>query len=295
MAINTTSTHGALLTKVIQNAIFTASERSIAGNLVTVFDMAGTPGLTAQVPVYPEVSASALTEGTDLSTQTSVNPTQVDVTASEIGVRADITDLLKETSNRDVAADIGGILGRGIAEKVDADVFAQFDDLTTNVINTSGATGDLTVETILKAIYQLRAQNAPTDADGDYFGVFAPAAMHNLTKSLTNAGFAQAGSGVGQAVSNLGNNLLSSSAYVGKIYNCKMFMTTAVAVDSASDSVGSVFSGQAFGHVIKRPIVVKEQYDASLRSTEFVATTARGNNILVDKYAVKVKTEATID
>jgi len=88
---------------------------------------------------------------------------------------------------------------------------------------------------------------------------------------------------------------LSSSAYMGRIYNCKLFMTTAVAVDSANDAVGGIFSPEAFGHVIKRPIVVKEQYDASARATEYVATTARGNAILKDAYAVKVKSEAVVD
>ena len=290
MAINTSSTHGALLTNILQEAIFTASERSIAGNLVRVYDMTGTPGLTSQIPVYPEVAASGLTEGTDLSTQTSVNPTSVTVTAAEIGVRADITDLLRESSGRDVAADIGRILGNAIGEKVDTDVFAQFDSLTTNVINSSGT--DLSPNDILKAIYLLRAQNAPADADGDYFGVFSPAQLHNVAKVLTQAGFVGSQA---PAISNLGNSLLSSSAYMGKIYNCKVFMTTAVAVDSASDSVGGIFSADAFAHVIKRPIVVKEQYDASLRATEYVATSARGNAILKDAYAVKVKSEAVVD
>jgi len=290
MAINTTSTHSALLSNILQTAVFTASERSIAGNLVKVYDMSGTPGLTAQIPVYPEVTATGLTEGSDLTTQTSVNPATVNVTAAEIGVRADITDLLREASADDVAASVGTILGNAIGEKVDADVFAQFDSLTTNVINSSGT--DLSPNDILKALYLLRGQNAPADADGDYFGVFSPAQLHNVAKVLTQAGFVGSQA---PAVSNLGNALLSSSAYVGKIYNCKIFMTTAVTVDSANDSVGGVFSPMAFAHVIKRPIVIKEQYDASLRSTEYVATTARGNQILKDAYAVKVKSEAVVD
>tara|TARA_R110000868_G_scaffold4056_4_gene24761 strand:- start:10856 stop:11728 length:873 start_codon:yes stop_codon:yes gene_type:complete len=290
MAINTTSSNSALLTNMLQEAIFTASERSIAGNLVRVYDMVGTPGLTAQIPVYPTVSAGALTEGTDLTSQTSVNPGTITVTASELGVRADLTDLLRESSARNVAADLGRILGNAIGEKVDADVFAQFDNLTTNVISASGT--DLSPNDILKAIYLLRAQNAPTDSNGDYFGVFSPAQLHNVAKVLTQAGFVGSQA---PALSTVGNSLLSSSAYVGKIYNCKIFMTTAVAVDSASDSVGGIFSADAFAHVIKRPIVIQEQYDASLRSTEYVATTARGNAITKDAYAVKIKSEAVVD
>lgn len=289
MAINKTGTHGALLTNVLQAAVFTASERSIAGNLVKVFDMTGTPGLTSQIPVYPEVSAGALTEGTDITAQTSVNPTSVTITASEIGVRADLTDLLQESSGRNVAQDLGQILGASLGEKVDADVFGQFDSFTTNRLGTGGA--DLTPDLILQAVYSLRAQNAPTDANGDYYGVFSPAAVHNVAKVLTAAG-----SGTGaHAISDAGNSVLNNSAYLGKLFNVKLFMTTAVAVDSANDSIGAVFSPEALGHVIKRPIVIKEQYDASLRSTEFVATTARGNAILKEQYGVRIKTESLVD
>lgn len=289
MAINEVSTHGALLTNILQEAIFTASERSIAGNLVTVYDMTGTPGLTAQIPVYPEVSAAALTENTDLTAQTSVNPTSVTITASELGVRADLTDLLMESSGRDVAADIGTILGNAIGEKIDTDVFSQFDSLT-NVVGTGGA--EVTPAKVLQAVYTLRGQNAPTDADGDYYCVISPNVAYNIANTLTGAGFASGGA---TALSNVGNEMLSSSAYMGKIYNVKVFMSTTVANDSANDSVGAVFSPQCFGHVIKRPIVVREQRDESARATEYVATTARGNAILKDAYGVKLKGESTIN
>lgn len=289
MAINEVSTHGALLTNILQEAIFTASERSIAGNLVTVYDMTGTPGLTAQIPVYPEVSAAALTENTDLTAQTSVNPTSVTITASELGVRADLTDLLMESSGRDVAADIGTILGNAIGEKIDTDVFSQFDSLT-NVVGTGGA--EVTPAKVLQAVYTLRGQNAPTDADGDYYCVISPNVAYNIASTLTTAGFASGGA---TALSNVGNEMLSSSAYMGKIYNVKVFMSTTVANDSANDSVGAVFSPQCFGHVIKRPIVVREQRDESARATEYVATTARGNAILKDAYGVKLKGESTIN
>ena len=64
--INDTGSATGLLANMLQEAIFTASERSIAGKLVSVYDMTGTPGLTAQVPVYPEISASTPGDGVDV-------------------------------------------------------------------------------------------------------------------------------------------------------------------------------------------------------------------------------------
>ena len=285
MSLNANDT--ALFTNVLQEAIYTASERSIAGDLFTVYDMTGTPGLTSQIPVYPEVSASDLTEGSDLSAS-AVATTSVTITAAEIGARADLSDLLRESSSRDVAQDIGVILGNAIGEKIDSNAFELFDSVT-SVIGTGGQ--EVTPTKILQAIYTLRGQNAPTDADGDYYCVVNPNQAYNIANTLQSAG-------VGTSANDLsmvGNDILSKSAFMGRLYNCKVFMTTAVANDSANDAVGCVFSNQAFGHVLKRPLTLKTQDDISNRSVEFVMTTARGNAILKNNYAVKLKGENVID
>ena len=286
MAINDTGSATGLLANMLQEAIFTQSERSIAGQLVSVYDMTGTPGLTAQIPVYPEVTAEALTDGGDLTTIDDINPTAVNITAAEVGVRVDVTDLLAESSAQNLAADVGTMIGNAIGEKVDTDVFAQFADLTAQINIAGGTAGEVTPADVLQGIYTLRGQNAPADADGDYYCVLNPSVAFSLTKKLTEGGYAAS---TASAVSNLGNELLSSSAYVGKIYNCKVFMSTQVATDSASDSIGAVFSPQCFGHVIKRPLVIKEQRDESFRLTEYVGTTAVGNGILKNAYGVKLR------
>ena len=285
MSLTTADT--ALLTNVLQEAVFTASERSIAGDVFTVYDMTGTPGLTAQIPVYPEISASDLSEGGDLSAS-AVSTSSVTIAAAEIGARADLSDLLREGSARDVASDIGILLGNAIGEKIDTNAFSLFDSVT-NVIGTGGA--EVTPSKILQAIYTLRGQNAPTDADGDYMCVINPNQAYNVVNTLQGAGVGTSTN----ALSTVGNDILSNGAFIGRLYNAKVFMSTAVANDSANDAVGCVFSPQAFGHVLKRPLTVKTQDDISNRTTEFVATTARGNALLKDAYAVKLKGENVID
>ena len=84
-----------ILTNVLQEAVFTASEKSIAGQVFNTYDMSGTPGLTAQIPVYPEISASAPAQTAEVS-ESSVAIAQVDLTASEIAARVDVSDLLSE-------------------------------------------------------------------------------------------------------------------------------------------------------------------------------------------------------
>lgn len=292
MSITTADT--ALLTNVLQEAIFTAQERSIAGQLYTVYDMTNTPGLTAQIPVYPSVSATTgMTDGTTDVSGSAISTSSVDITAANIAARIDVTDLLAESTARNMASDVGVILGNSIAEQIDTDAFALFTEA--NISQDVGDNGtEITPDTILQAVYTLRNQNAPTDADGDYVAVLHPGQAYNVAKVLTNSGYAAS---TAPSLSTVGNNAISSSAFVGRIFNVKLFQSTAIAADSvnaATDAQGCVFSPQAFGHVLKRPINIETQRDASKLLTEFVISTARGNAVTKANYAVRIKGDKQI-
>ena len=281
------STDTSLLTNVLNEAIFTAQEKSIAGGIFTVYDLSGTPGLTAQIPVYPSISASAVTDGsTDVAGANTSGLDNVTITAANIAARLDVTDLLSASTARNMASDVGVILGNAIAEKIDVDAFGLFTEA--NIANDVGDNASaITPELLLQAVYSLRNQNAPTDADGDYVCVLHPGQAYNIAKVLTTNGFSSSNGG---ALSNVGNSLLSSSAYVGRLYNVKIFQSTSIAADSvATDAQGCVFSPMAFGHVLKRPISIETQRDASKLLTEYVISTARGNAVLKANYAVRVK------
>jgi len=276
------SSDSSLLTNVLREAIFTASEKSIAGSVFNVYDMTATPGLTVQIPIYPEATAYTPTQAQDILGEAISTSNQV-ITAAEIGARIDVSDLLAESTARNMASDVGVLLGNSIAEKIDVEAFKKFRDVTAGVGDNAA---DLSANDILSAVYTLRNANAPTDADGDYFAVLHPGQALRLTKELIAAGInTNAG-----ALSSTGNALISSSAYVGKMFNVKIFQSTALEDDSvANDTEGCLFSPIAFGHILKRAIRVETQRDASARTTEYVATTARGNAILKNNYAVRLK------
>ena len=279
------SADSALLTNVLNEAIFSYNERSIAGNVYTVYDYTGVPGLTVQIPVYPTATAYAPTQAQDLTGE-AISTTSKTITAAEIGARIDVSDLLSESTARNMASDVGVMLGNALAEKVDVDAFSLFTEtnITTNTVGGTGTT--ITPAIILNAVYKLRAQNAPTDADGDYFAVIHPGQAYALTTALTQAGYNTSSN----VLSTTGNILISSSAYVGKLFNVKVFMSNTVADESTANSAaGAVFSPMAFGHILKRNIRIETQRDASARNTEFVATTARGNAVLKENYACLVK------
>jgi len=275
-----------LLTNILKEAVFTQQEKSIVNQVFTVYNMQGTPGLTAQIPVYPSIAASAPGQTAELA-DTSVALTNVDITASEIGARIDVSDLLAEATARNMGSDVGQLIGSAIAEKVDTDAFALFaegteDSATAKMADVGDNATPITPELILQAVYKLREANAPTDAAGDYHCVLHPGQAYNVVKTLTANGAI--------ALSNKGNDLLSSSAYVGRLFNVKIFQSTAIAADSvATDANGCVFSPMAFGHVMKRPLRIETQRNASLRSTEYVGSTAVASKLIKANYGIIVK------
>ena len=80
----TSSTISELYTEIVAEAMFTASEQSIMKGLVRNYTIAG-GGKSVEVPIYPTVSASAVSEASDLS-NTAINPSSVTITASEVGI-----------------------------------------------------------------------------------------------------------------------------------------------------------------------------------------------------------------
>ena len=283
---NTSDTQ--ILTNMLQEAMFTQSEKSIADKVFKLYDMSGTPGLTAQIPVYPEIAAQEQNQTTEVA-DTAFSVTQVDITAAEVQARVDVSDLLNESTSRNTASDCGQLIGSAIGEKVDTNAFALFREDTIRagggtMVGTTGVA--VTPSLILEAVYNLRAVNAPTDASGDYHCVLAPGQAYDIARLLTAAGSSTSTN----VLSDVGNQLLSSSAFVGRIYNVKIFSSSAIAADSvATDINGCVFSPSAFAHIVKRPLRIESQRDASLRHTEYVGSTAVKSALVKGTYAVVVK------
>jgi N4-gp56 family major capsid protein len=287
MAITTSTLTQELYANVVQAALFTLSEQTVIRPLIRNYDMTGTPGLTAQVPIYPALSASGIAEDTDITTETSFDTSSVEITASEIGVLVNLTDLSRESATTDVAAAIGRQIGDAMAKKVDTDLAALFPGFSNSV----GAAGDdITVETMFKAAATLRANQAP----GPYVCVLHPYQAFTLKKQLT-----QAGNTPVTDLSNIGNQALLDG-FVGRVAGIDVFESTVVSAD-AGDSVsgtgnffGAAMSADALGYVLKRSMRIEEQRDASKRSTEIVGSMAYGVKEIFDAYGVGIVGNATL-
>jgi N4-gp56 family major capsid protein len=265
-----------LFSNIVQEAIFTAQERAVLPQTTTIYDIGAVAGKTAQIPVYPTVSAAALTEGTDIDTDANVNPTGVVITASEYGVLANLTDAMRDSAGRNVAADVGRILGESIAKAQDTQIATNFANFSQTVGSTSTTA---TIELIFAAAATLRESNAPAP----YFCVVSPKQAFQLKKSLVSAGYSTGAN----AISDAGNEALRSGI-VGTIAGVTIIESNSLAAGpGATGKVGAVYSAAALGVAIKKGITIETQRDASARATEIVATAMWGSGELVDAYGVR--------
>ena len=278
----TSSVLSELYANIVQAGLYELNEASILRPLVRNYDMSGTPGLVAQVPIYPALTAAGVADGTDLS-NTVFNTTSTTITASEVGVMVELTDLAAESANEDVAAAIGRQIGGAIAEKVDTDIAALFSGFSQTVNKTQAA---VTVQDIFKAAAILK--NSKADQNGAFACVLHPYQAYDLKSQLTNAGATMS-----HALSDVGNSALLNG-FIGRIAGVDIFESTVVTGgDSAGAYYGAVMTQDALGMMLKRSMRIETERNASKRSLEIVGSMAYAVSELFDQYGVAIKSDAT--
>jgi len=276
--LDTGNSAGQLFENITQAAQFTLNENALLRNLVTVYDMQGTPGLTASVPVYPKVGAlSALAAGADLS-NTDIAATAVDITAAEFGAMATIQDIVVESSPLSVAQDTGKVLGDAVAQAMDEVIVDLFASATTDV---GGSTTELTIEQILKAAATLRNNSVPMD---EVVAVVNPLAAFNLKKTLLNSG-----------TNPSSNDLVNTAArnyFLGRVAGVDIYESASIDVDGTPSCTNAVFHKGAIGMVMKRDLRIATQRDESIRGFEVISSAAFGAAILDQNKIVKIASDA---
>ena len=281
--IDTGVSNGVLHENISQAAQYTFQENAMLRNLVTMYDMTNTPGLTASIPVWPAATAvSALTAGADLSNDSALAAvTAVDITAAEYGNMSTIQDIVVEASPSDVGADVGRQLGGALASAMDETIV----DLFTSFTNGVGAAGaEVTPETIMAAAATLRSNSVPMQG---LVCVLHPLAAFNVKKTLLNAG------GNFGASPDLANQA-GREYFVARIGGVDIYESAAVDVDGSDDMVGAVFHPAAVGMALKRDLCIALQRDESLRGFEVVASAAWGAGIIDNVKGVKITGDAAI-
>lgn len=234
-------------------------------------------------PKTPKLSASSLTEGTDLTTNTAFAPTQVTLTVGEVGLKLTITDLMAMGGIVGLSH-YGGEAGKAVAEKRTDDLVGLMAGFSTTV---GATTVDLSEATVLSAIATLRGKQMP----GPYVGVVHTDSYYNELISdigTTYSALANTGQGVRAESNDLpgaGNN----TSEVGMLFGQTFLITPLVDEDGNSDKQNGMYApSRAIGYVEKWAVRPESERDASLRGTEVVVTAAYAFGEIDDEAGVHI-------
>ena len=270
---STTTTLNDLISPIVQEAMFVASETSIMPGLVKQFTVPANAGKVLQVPLYStQTIASDAGENSDLS-NTQISTDKADITLTEAGIMTTLTDMARNHSVSNVVADLGKLFGEAIAKRHDRALTGLFSSFTSSI----GADQDeIEVKDLFEAYATLKANAVP----GPYFGVFNPKAIYNVKKTLTNTF-------VNPNPANVVNQAMTEG-FIGRIAGIDIFESSNVVEDSATGVTNAVFSRDALGLAVAQNINIETQRDASLRAEEVVASTRYGVSVLHNSYGVKI-------
>tara|TARA_R100001463_G_scaffold76347_8_gene130447 strand:- start:1431 stop:2276 length:846 start_codon:yes stop_codon:yes gene_type:complete len=272
-AESTTTTLDDLVSPIVQEAMFVASETAIMPGLVKQFTVPANAGKVLQVPIYAAQTISAdVAEATDLS-NTAISTTKADITLAEAGIMTTLTDMARNHSVSNVVADLGRLFGEAIAKRHDRALTGLFSSFTATI----GEGGDeIEVKDLFEAYATLKAAAVP----GQYVGVFNPKAIYNVKKALTNTF-------VNPNASNVANQAMTEG-YIGRIAGIDIYESSNVVESSSTSSCNAVFSRDALGIAIAEQLKIETQRDASLRADEVVASTRYGVSVLHNAYGVQI-------
>ena len=232
--------------------------------LVRVADISSDSTLSVELPKWPLLTASDLTEATDMS-NTSVNTASTLLTADEAGIMITVTDMLLNGAGLGGLEPFAAELGKALANKIDADLLASASSFT-NSVGTSGA--DMTENDFLSAIYTLELGNGK----GPFVAVLHPYQVSNLRRAIAASTGAVWG-GPSTPAADLGS--------LGTLYGVDIVQSTNCAsVNLNADRQGVMMplgNQSGLAYVLKTGAKTEFQRDASLRATEIVVTAVYGH------------------
>lgn len=267
------------LTEMLRNASWNAgqlyfAEKPGVSGFVTVKDITGEDTLVARFPVYDKLSAGAIAEASDYTTNSAVDTSgSADATVSEHAIKFMVTDLSLNATVEDVLspssnvtakiASEGGIAGQIAAEALqriqDQDICALFSGFDSS---TGSNSGPLTQTILINGITTLNVNNVPNDR--------RVAVVHSKQWQVLLPIFDDANTFGAQ-----GAQIVATGA-VGTLYGVLVFETNNVQTATVSSSTvyaGAIMHPSAIGLGVKGAMPMFEaQRDASLRATELVAT-----------------------
>jgi len=167
---------------IYEDAVFAVHEQTIATRLVRNFTN-GRGDQTRSLTTYPTITPVSVAETEDFAAPTAFDKSLLaTLTPGEVMSQVLITDRRIETDPQNARQDAAVELAAGFAEKIDKDIFGNFNALTGGTVGSLG--GTMLWGYLYAAVSRLRAASVPRP----YYAVLHPYAWHDLaTTAMVSA------------------------------------------------------------------------------------------------------------
>jgi hypothetical protein len=238
-------------------------------------------------------TASALSEGTDLSQTQQLYTNVLSITPSEHGIISTVSKrLIRRQGDSNVVSTTGALMGSSLRRRQDLDVITLFTGFSKEVV---GAGSALDITHFRGAVAYLL-----TDNDTEFGPAPMPlnASLHieqisDIVLDISDPGTA----GNEARPAGFGDELLRNWwRGSDRLYGIPIFHGGNIARDSGDDSVGGIFAKESLAIVIANNAEVTEESDNSLRAVEYGVFQEWSEGERADPHGVAVKsdTEATV-
>ena len=227
-------------------------------------------------------SASALTEGVDLTSAQQLVANSLSITPSEHGIIATLSKrLIRRQGDQNVVSTAGRLCANSLRRRQALDVIALYDGFSKSVV---GAGNALDITSFRGSVAYLL-----TDNSSSYGPAPLPlhAALHieqisDIMLDLTDT--APRGTTTGMTEELLQRWYNSSD----RLYGVQVFHSGNISRDSGDDAKGAIFAKEALVMVMANDAEVTEEEDNSLRAIEYGCFQEWGEGERADAHGVEV-------
>ena len=231
-------------------------------------------------------SASALTEGVDLTSAQQLVANSLSITPSEHGIIATLSKrLIRRQGDQNVVSTAGRLCANSLRRRQALDVIALYDGFSKSVV---GAGNALDITSFRGSVAYLL-----TDNSSSYGPAPLPlhAALHieqisDIMLDLTDT--APRGTTTGMTEELLQRWYKSSD----RLYGVQVFHSGNISRDSGDDAKGAIFAKEALVMVMANDAEVTEEDDNSLRAIEYGCFQEWGEGERADAHGVEVYSDA---
>lgn len=276
--------------KFVAESRYTLQERSGVGrSAMRIETFPSNEGPSVNIPKYGQVTTYALTEGVDMAQAQQITDTGMTITPTEYGAQVFLTDL-NMMEAKDSFMEVARRILRDSFDRQQDQVL--MDDYSSFSVDNGAAAAVLNVGEVMAGHASIK-YNAPADgtagrggepAPDPSFGVFTPAQIHALNKSLiggTGASVVHASGGTA-SVHNTPETerakMIGGAFTIDGIPGLTIMSDINLNKDTNDDVVGTIKSKEAAILVELGSVGIAPERDESLRGTEvnIVGRWARG-------------------